>query len=133
MRRVAMLVAAGLLAVAACGARDADLGDEALFCERLDRLTRNDPFLAFGDTASADDIEVAFGALIDRADELLDVAPPEARAAARDYAEAAEELDSLLASAAYLPANVDTRAYRNEQIAYVEAAQRLERYLTAEC
>lgn len=133
MRRLARLGVAGLLVVAACGARDAGNGDQALFCERLDRLTRNDPFLAFGDTASADDIEVAFGALMERADELLDVAPPEARAAARDYAEAAEALDALLASAAYLPTGVDTRAYRNQQVAYVEAAQRLERYLTAEC
>lgn len=134
MRRLAMLGATGLLlVVAGCGSVDAGDGDQALFCERLDRLTRNDPFLAFGDRASAEDIEVAFAALIDRADELLEVAPPEARAAARDYAEAADALDALLAAGDYQPTEVDTRAYRDEQINYVEAAQRLERYLVAEC
>lgn len=134
MRRLAMLGATGLLlVVAGCGSADAGDGDQALFCERLDRLTRNDPFLAFGNRASAEDIEVAFAALIDRADELLEVAPPEARAAARDYAEAADGLDALLAAGDYQPNGVDTRAYRAQQIDYVEAAQRLERYLTAEC
>jgi hypothetical protein len=121
-----------LTGAAACGGGSGD-GDQTLFCERLDRLTRNDPFHAFGDRASAADIEVAFGALVDRADELVDVAPPEARPAARDYADAAHALDSLLAGTGYEPTGVDTRAYRNEQVAYTEAAQRLERYLTAEC
>jgi hypothetical protein len=121
-----------LTGASACGGGSGD-GDQALFCERLDRLTRNDPFQAFGDRASAADIEVAFGALVDRADELVDVAPPEARPAARDYADAAHALDSLLAGTGYEPTGVDTRAYRNEQVAYTEAAQRLERYLTAEC
>jgi hypothetical protein len=136
-RRLAVLVGTTLLAGAAvlgaCGDDGDSAGDPALFCERLDRLTRNDPFLAFGETADAGDIEVAFGALVDRAGELLDVAPPEARAAARDYADAVEALDSLLAGAAYSPTEVDARAYRNEQVAYAEAAQRLERYLDAEC
>lgn len=134
MRRLAVLLTVTVLAsAAACGGDGSGDGDQALFCERLDRLTRNDPFVAFGEAASAEDIEVAFGALVARADELLDVAPPEARPAARDYADAAHALDSLLAGAAYAPANVDARAYREEQVVYVEAAQRLERYLTAEC
>jgi hypothetical protein len=135
-RQLAALVGATLLASAAllgaCG-DGGSAGDPARFCERLDRLTRNDPFLAFGETADAGDIEVAFGALVDRAGELLDVAPPEARGAAQDYADAVEALDSLLAGAAYSPTEVDARAYRNEQVAYAEAAQRLERYLDAEC
>jgi hypothetical protein len=128
---VALLLAAGGLT--ACGGGSSNDGDQATFCERLDRLTRNDPFVAFGDHASADDIEVAFGALVERAGELVDVAPPEARGAARDYAEAATSLRSLLADADYAPTGVDTRSYRDEQVAYVEAAQRLERYLNAEC
>lgn len=133
VRRLAALLAAALVALSACGGRQDASGDKALFCERLDRLTRNDPFLGFGDTASADDIEVAFGALVDRSDELVAVAPPEARPAARDYADAAKALDALLADASYLPKGIDTRAYHDEQIAYVEASQRLERYLSAEC
>jgi hypothetical protein len=136
VRRLAVLGALALLVsvvLAACGGGGNDEGDRALFCERLDRLTRNDPFLAFGDQASADDIQVAFSALVERADELLDVAPPEARGAARDYTEAARALDALLADADYAPTGVDTRAYRDEQVAYTEAAQRLERYLNAEC
>jgi len=133
VRRLAALAAVALAALPACGGRQHASGDKALFCARLDRLTRNDPFLGFGDTASADDIEVAFGALVDRSDELVDVAPPEARPAARDYADAAKALNALLADASYLPKGVDTRAYRDEQIAYVEASQRLERYLRAEC
>lgn len=120
------------LPLAACGDDDSD-GDQATFCTRLDRLTRNDPFRAFGDTATADDIQSAFAALLERAEELVDVAPPEARPAAQDYQEAAESLDSLLAGAAYVGADVDARAYREQQVAYTEAAQRLERYLTSEC
>lgn len=134
MRRLAVLFTVIVLTGAsACSGDGPGDGDQALFCERLDRLTRNDPFQAFGDRASAADIEVAFGALVARADELVDVAPPEARPAARDYAEAARNLDSLLAGTGYQPTGVDTRAYRNEQLAYTEAAQRLQRYLTAEC
>lgn len=138
MRRLAVLVLGLLLAsvapLAACGGdgRSAD-GDPVRFCELLDRLTSNDPFLAFGDTATADEIAVAFGALVDRAAELVDVAPPAARAAATDYAEAAAALDALLADAAYVGANVDAAAYRDHQAAYAEAAQRLERYLKGEC
>jgi hypothetical protein len=115
-----------------CGSDDGD-GDETLFCDRLDRLTRNDPFRAFGESASASDIQVAFGALLDRADELVESAPPEARPAALDYQDAAEALDSLLAGAAYVGSQVDARAYHQQQVAYTEAAQRLERYLSAEC
>ncbi|MGH9274748.1 MAG: hypothetical protein ACRDZU_08890 [Acidimicrobiales bacterium] len=138
MRRLVVLVLGVLVpvasALAACGGDgDSADGDPVRFCELLDRLTANDPFLAFGDTASADEIEVAFGALIDRADELVDVAPPAAHAAATDYADAAAALDALLADAAYVGADVDAAAYRHEQTAYVAAAQRLERYLEGEC
>jgi len=133
MELLLIALLAGTAVLGACGDDGDSTGDPALFCERLDRLTRNDPFLAFGETADAGDIEVAFGALVARAGELLDVAPPEARAAARDYADAVEALDSLLAGAAYSPTDVDARAYRNEQVAYAEAAQRLERHLDAEC
>ncbi len=134
MRRLLVL----LVGAAALGAGCADDGpsDEersAAFCERLDRLTTNDPFAAFGDRATAAEVEAAFEALVARADELLDTAPEEVRAAARDYAEAAHGLDSLLAGAAYQGAAVDVREYRDEQLRYVEAATRLERYLTSEC
>lgn len=133
MRRlVAMLVA--LIVLAACsGGDDSGEGDRAAFCDRLDRLTRNDPFLAFGDRATAADIETAFRALVDRADELLEVAPPDARAAARDFAESAAALDELLAEVDYDGTAADPRAYRAEQVTYTEAAARLERYLDAEC
>jgi hypothetical protein len=129
MRRLAILV---VIVLAACGSGSDD-GDQARYCERLDRLTGNDPFLAFGDTATAAEIEEAFGALVDRAEALVDVAPPDVRAATRDYADAAAALDGLLADAGYDGADVDATAYRKEQTAYVEAAQRLERYLESEC
>jgi len=133
MRWLVVLVSAVLL-LGGCGGDDGSAeGDPVRFCELLDRLTENDPFLAFGDTATADEIEVAFGALIDRADELMDVAPPAALAAATDYAEAATALDALLADAAYVGADVDAAAYQHEQTAYAEAARRLERYLEGEC
>lgn len=134
MRRLAVLLAVIVLTGATgCGDGGSGDGDQVLFCERLDRLTRNDPFQAFGDRASAADIEVAFRALVARADELVEVAPPQVRAAARDYADAARALDSLLAGTAYEPTGVDSRAYRSEQVAYTEAASRLQRYLDAEC
>ncbi len=122
----------GSLALGACGDGGGQ-GDHALFCQRLDRLTRNDPFLALGDSASPKEVEVAFGALLERADELVEVAPPEARAAAGEFADAARSLDSLLAGAAYLPAQVDARAYVAQQVTYTEASRRLVRYLDAEC
>lgn len=137
MRRLVVLALGVLLPVvatlAACGDGGPGDGDATRFCERLDRLTSNDPFLAFGDTASADDIEAAFGALIDRAEELLDVAPPAARAASSDYSDAARALDALLADAGYVGADLDAAAYRRQQTDYAEAAQRLERYLEGEC
>ncbi len=134
MRRLLALLLTALLVVAACGDDDAsEAGDAATFCSRLDRLTRNDPFEAFGERATATEIEAAFTALVARAGELLDAAPGEARAAARDYAEAARGLDSLLAGAAYDGAVVDQRAYREQQVRYVAAAARLERYLDSEC
>jgi len=135
MGRVRLRVAAVALvlaAVAGCGDGGGD-GDQDAFCDRLDRLTRNDPFLAFGERASAADIESAFGALVDRARELLEVAPDEARAAARDFTESAEALEELLADVDFDGAAIDARAYRDHQLTYAEASARLERYLDAEC
>lgn len=130
MRRLAILALVGGLA--ACG-RGGDAADPQAFCDRLDRLTTNDPFLAFGDTATAAEIEEAFAALVARADELVDVAPPEARAAAGDYADATRALDELMAAGSYDGTAVDDRAYRAEQLAYADAADRLLRYLDTEC
>ena len=131
MRRLApLLLVLGLLGPAACG--DDDDGDPAAFCERLDRLTSNDPFAAFGDRATTAEIELAFTALVERVDELVEVAPPDARAAARDLRDATVALDELLAEAGY-GTDVDPRAYREQQERYGEAATRLERYLTAIC
>lgn len=132
MRCLRSVVLAVVL-VAACGGDGGDRSDPAAFCDRLDRLTENDPFLAFGDTATAAQIEQAFAALVDRADELVDVAPSEARGAARDLADAVDEMASLMDDAAYDGTAVDARAYRNAQIGYAEAADRLLRYLDAEC
>jgi hypothetical protein len=119
------------LGAASCGGGSSV--DARAFCQRLDRLTRNDPFLVFGDRATPKEIETAFTALVARADELLEVAPDEVRAAARDYAEAAKGLDDLLAGAAYDGDEVDARAYRDQQVDYTEAASRLERYLDSDC
>ncbi len=131
MQRVGILAAALLLAVG-CGS-DSGEADPAEFCDRLDRLTENDPFLAFGDTATPDEIQQAFGALVDRAEELLEVAPTEAQAAARDYAESATSLDALMAGAGYDGTAVDARAYRTQQLAYADASRLLLRYLDSEC
>lgn len=132
MRWLAALSIAAALLVG-CGDESPGDGDAAQFCERLDRLTSNDPFAAFGDTASAADIEAAFAALIARADELVEVAPPDVRAAAGDYADAARALDDMLAGAGYRPEVADPAAYRDEQTTYTEAAARLERYLESQC
>jgi hypothetical protein len=132
-RRLAVLLAVVALAAGACGDDGDGDGDQELFCARLDRLARNDPFRAVGDTASSAEVEEAFQALLARADELVDVAPPELRPAARDYAEAADALESLLSDVGYDPFEVDARAYQAQQVAYFEAAQRLERYLDTGC
>lgn len=132
MRRLAALSLAVAL-LAGCGDDGPGEGDAALFCQRLDRLTSNDPFAAFGDTASAQDMETAFAALIARADELVDVAPPDVRAAAGDYADAARALDAMLANAGYLPDVAEPGTYQDQQRAYTEAAARLERYLESQC
>jgi hypothetical protein len=131
MRWLGVLAVAGVLA--ACGGDGGDHPDAALFCERLDRLTEHDPFLAFGATATPAEIELAFQALVERADELVDSAPDEGRGAARDYADAARALEGLLEDAGYDGAQVDSRAYRDEQLKYAEAADRLLRYLDTEC
>ena len=116
---------------ASCGGGSSP--DASTFCRRLDRLTANDPFQAFGDRATPKEIETAFTALVARADELLDSAPDDVRPATRDYADAAKGLADLLAAAAYDGDQVDARAYRDEQVQYTEAASRLERYLTTSC
>ncbi|HEY9555549.1 MAG TPA: hypothetical protein VIR58_02375 [Acidimicrobiales bacterium] len=124
-----------MLALVACSDGDgADAaGDPELFCDRLDRLVRNDPFLAFGERATNDEIAMAFDALVQRADELVEVAPPEARAAARTYAESTRALDDLLAEVGHDGTEVDARAYREQEITYKDSAQRLERHLESEC
>jgi hypothetical protein len=131
MRRVVTLGAL-VVVLAACGS-DGERADRAQFCRRLDRLTGNDPFLAFGDTATPAEIEEAFGALVARAEELAEVAPEEVRPAADAYAGAATAMDELMVDAGYDGARLDAGAYRDEQEVYVEAADRLLRYLDTEC
>ena len=129
MRVVAVAL---VLVLAACG-DDGPSADPAAFCRRLDRLTTNDPFLAFGATASPAEIEQGFEALVTRARELADVAPEEVRPAAEAYRDAAAAMEALMADAGYDGARLDARAYRDEEVAYTEAADRLLRYLEAEC
>jgi hypothetical protein len=124
-------VSAVLLALTACGGDSS--ASRSAFCERLDRLAANDPFRVFGDRATDREIEQAFHALVDRAEELEEVAPDDARAAARAYASAAAELDDLMAAAGYDGDQVDARRYRDHQVDYAAAAARLERYLESEC
>jgi hypothetical protein len=130
MRVVAVLVVA--LVVSACSG-DEPNADPERFCARLGRLTENDPFLAFGDTATPSEIAEGFGALVDRADELAEVAPEAIRPAAEDYAAAATAMDELMADAGYDGARLDARAYRDQQQRYAEAADRLLNHLDAEC
>jgi hypothetical protein len=129
MRVLVVLVA--VLLLAACN--DEPSADAGLFCDRLGRLTENDPFLAFGDTATPSEIAEAFDALVERADELAEVAPDDIRPAAEDYAEAATAMDDLMAEAGYDGARLDDRAYRDQQEAYAEASDRLLNHLEAEC
>ena len=129
MRVLTLAVVA--LVLTACG--DEPSADPELFCDRLGRLSENDPFLAFGETATPAEIEQGFAALVARADELADVAPDEARPAAETYAESARAMDELMSDADYVGGRIDARAYRNEQERYTEAADRLLRYLSAEC
>jgi hypothetical protein len=129
-RRLALLVlpaAIPLLAAAACG--DDGSTDATAFCAHLERLTQNDPCAAFGPRATDAEIEQAFQALVARAQELAALAPAEERPTARDYADAAVGLDRIMAAAGYDGARLDTRAYRDEQVQYADAAARLERYL----
>ena len=95
--------------------------------------TDNDPFAAFGDRATEAQIEQAFSALVERAEEILELAPDDARPTAREFRESAQELRDLLDDAGGDPAEVDTRAYRDQQVRYSEAAGLLERYLESEC
>ena len=120
------------MVAAACGDGGAS-ADPEVFCDRLDRLTRNDPFLAFGATATPAEIEEGFEALVARAEELVEVAPEDVRPAAQTYRDAAVAMDELMADAGYDGARLDARAYRDEEVAYTEAADRLLRYLESEC
>jgi hypothetical protein len=127
------VVVGGLAVAAALVARGEDpQPDQEVFCQRLDRLSSNDPFLAFGDRASPEEIQAGFAALRERAGELVEVAPDDVRNAARDYRQAVVALDDLLAAADYR-SDVDPNEYRKQQLLYVEASQRLERYLTGVC
>ena len=129
-RRV--LAAALLVLLVACGGDDGD-GDAAAFCERLDRLSTNDPFAALGSSATGAEVRVAFQALVERAKELVGEAPPEPRPAAERYEQAAVELESLLAGAGYDGSRVDTAAYRQAQLDYLDAADDLLRYFERGC
>jgi hypothetical protein len=133
VRWIRVVLGVVVLGLAGCGDDGPGAGDQTAFCARLDRLTSNDPFLAFGDTATAADIEQAFAALVARADELVEVAPPEPRGAALDFAEAAAALDELLAEAGYDGTAVNPSSYRDEQLAYAAASDRLLRYLDTSC
>jgi hypothetical protein len=130
MRRLGILAATLLLV--ACGG-DADDADPALFCQRLDRLTQNDPFLAFGESATSAEIQEGFRALVARAEELVDVAPDDARSTARTFAESANAMADALREAGFDPSALDTRTYRDAQLTYAEASDRLLRYLESEC
>src|SRR3546814_15767841 len=67
-----------MLALVACSDGDgADAaGDPELFCDRLDRLVRNDPFPAFGERATNDEIAMAFDDPVQRADQPVEVGLP---------------------------------------------------------
>jgi hypothetical protein len=133
-RRGVRTVVAAVAVAALLGCGDGGpTADPEAFCLRLDRLTTNDPFLAFGDTATPTEIEQGFEALVTRADELLEVAPEDVRPAARRYRDAAVAMDELMAEAGYDGARLDARAYREEEVTYTEAADLLIRYLEVEC
>lgn len=139
MRRRVVLVAVAAVVLAVLGTVLVTSGgdergpDPVAFCDQLDRLTRNDPFAAFGDRATTAEVLAAFTALEARAEELRVLAPDAARAVATDLAEATTAMADLLRATGGDPAAVDTRAYREEQRRYAEAADRLERYLTSSC
>jgi hypothetical protein len=121
-----------VLAVGACG-DDGGGADPVAFCDRLDRLARNDPFDAFGSEAGPEEIHAGFTALRERARELAAVAPEVVRPTARQYAEAVAAMDSLMAGAGYDGAVLDVDAYRVEQEQYAEASRLLLRHLGTEC
>lgn len=133
MRRAAAWLPVLLLPpLLACGGGD-DGGDVAAFCDRLDRLSSNDPFAALGSSATGAEVRIAFQALVERAGELVEVAPPEPRPAAERYEDTTVELESLLAGAGYDGARVDTAAYRQAQLDYADAADDLLRYFDRSC
>jgi hypothetical protein len=133
-RRTASLLLAIVLAVGvgACG-DDGGGADPVAFCDRLDRLARNDPFDAFGAEAGAEEIRAGFTALRQRAVELVPLAPEAVRPTAHEYADAVTAMDSLMAGAGYDGAALDIEAYRIEQQRYAEASRLLLRHLDAEC
>jgi hypothetical protein len=134
VRRLWTVLGAAVLLVTACSSNGPSQKARAeMFCARLERLSTNDPFRAFGDRATAKEIESAFVALVARSKALADSAPDEVRPTARDYAKAAKALDSLMAGAGYDGAAVDARAYRAAQNDYTAAAASLENYLASSC
>jgi hypothetical protein len=125
-------VVAALLVAAGCGGGSSH-SDARTFCARLERLTQNDPFRAFGARATSTEIKAAFDALHTSAARLAAVAPDEARSAATDFADAADRMRSLMAGAGYDGSLVDAPRYRDAQVDYFAASGRLERYLVASC
>jgi hypothetical protein len=125
--------AVALLAVAACSHGGASTTGATTICDRLDRLTQNDPFRAFGARATPKEIQAAFTAVVARAKDLVAGAPADIRPDAQAYANAATRLDSLMAGAGYDGAAVDAVAYRDAQNAYYTAADSLIRYYTTQC
>ena len=132
MERVRRATAAIAL-VLATGCGGSSHADAKVFCQRLERLSENDPFRAFGARATTTEIETAFDALQTSASGLAAVAPDDARSAARAYADSVDRMRSLLQGAAFDGSQVDQRAYRDAQVDYFAASTRLERYLTSSC
>jgi hypothetical protein len=129
---VCLLLIASALIGFGCSDDEGD-GDLQAFCTQVDRLSTNDPFAAFGDTAKPEEMRVAFSALVERADDLAAPAPPAIAGAAGRYATATHDLDRLLAAAGYDGRNVDVLAYQNAQADYDEAKAQIEKFATKRC
>jgi hypothetical protein len=126
-----VLTASVLLAFGCSGGDSA--GDLTAFCAQVDGLSTNDPFASFGDTASPEEMKVAFGALVERADELAAPAPADIAGAATRYSRATRQLDRLLARAGYDGRRVEVLAYGNAQADYDEAKAQIERFAIKQC